>query len=535
VNEIFVSYARPDEADAVRVAEELSALGYSVWRDNALPPHRLYADVIEERLKSAKAVVVLWSADAAKSEWVRAEADVARARHTLVQAALDETMPPMPFNQVQCVSLTDWKDAAHPGWRKITESVAELVGTQGQSQMALAAVVASPPERIRIAVEFRPIVMASGRDSGGLASGLNGEIAKAVACLPGLHVVSSETAHRGQVPAYLVDGALQRAGDQLRLTVRLLSSLDGSLVWSDRYDGSLRDLFGFQERAGTNIASNVDTIVRTLEIEKSASVPESRLDIRQLYYRAIGSLRKMERQSLNDGARYAESVIRLAPDHGHALALASCIYLNIWMLGLGDGDADEARLKASDRASRALRLWDHDHWVAALSAMVLAWVGHPISVSMAQLDRIRATAPSFAPAWFWSALVHTRAGDPLKAIEHYARAIELEPLTPQRSTMTGYMGTAKVAAGDFEGALPLLIEALRVRPQWTSLYVFSAIALSHLGRSDEARRELAVSESFAPVGKSRWPTRDAAQRRLLCEGLGKAGFVNPEPIFADVP
>ena len=50
-----------------------------MWRDDELPPHRAYADVIEERLRSAKAVVVLWSAEAAKSQWVRAEADMARA------------------------------------------------------------------------------------------------------------------------------------------------------------------------------------------------------------------------------------------------------------------------------------------------------------------------------------------------------------------------------------------------------------------------------------------------------------------------
>lgn len=85
MTEIFISYARPDEPRANRVAEALRSAGYRVWRDDELPAHRAYAQVIEERLKSAKAVVVLWSADAAKSEWVRAEADSARHLRTLVQ------------------------------------------------------------------------------------------------------------------------------------------------------------------------------------------------------------------------------------------------------------------------------------------------------------------------------------------------------------------------------------------------------------------------------------------------------------------
>jgi len=79
MSDVFLSYARPDEAEAVRVAEALRADGYQVWRDDELPAHRGYAEVIEERLNSAKAVIVLWSAEAAKSQWVRAEADTARS------------------------------------------------------------------------------------------------------------------------------------------------------------------------------------------------------------------------------------------------------------------------------------------------------------------------------------------------------------------------------------------------------------------------------------------------------------------------
>jgi len=99
--DLFLSYARGDEQRAEEVAAALRASGYSVWRDDELPAHRGYADVIQERLNSAKAVVVLWSAQAAKSHWVRSEAEAARQRNTLVQATLDGLVPPMPFDQIQ--------------------------------------------------------------------------------------------------------------------------------------------------------------------------------------------------------------------------------------------------------------------------------------------------------------------------------------------------------------------------------------------------------------------------------------------------
>src|SRR6478672_942498 len=128
---VFISYARSTDRQAGDVAEALRVLGYEVWRDDELPAHRAYSDVIEERLTLAKAVLVLWSDEAARSHWVRAEADAARQKGTLVQASLDSTVPPMPFNQIQCADLAQWSgDPDAPGWCKIVGSIAALAGAR---------------------------------------------------------------------------------------------------------------------------------------------------------------------------------------------------------------------------------------------------------------------------------------------------------------------------------------------------------------------------------------------------------------------
>ena len=119
MSHVFISYARPDEPLASLVADELRGGGFEVWRDDEIPAHRPYAEVIEERINGAGAVVVLWSAEAVKSQWVRAEADSARNALTLVQASLDGTIPPMPFNQIQYADLKGWDgQRTSPGWRK---------------------------------------------------------------------------------------------------------------------------------------------------------------------------------------------------------------------------------------------------------------------------------------------------------------------------------------------------------------------------------------------------------------------------------
>ena len=128
--DVFISYARPDEPIAKRVADALSAAGYRVWRDDELPAHRAYAEVIEERLKAAKAVVVLWSADAAKSQWVRAEADVGagrrHARPGRASTARSRRCRSTRSSARTCRTGTGSSDS--PGWRKLASSVEALAG-----------------------------------------------------------------------------------------------------------------------------------------------------------------------------------------------------------------------------------------------------------------------------------------------------------------------------------------------------------------------------------------------------------------------
>src|SRR5580698_1130871 len=133
--DVFISYARSTAREAQGVAEALRGMGFAVWRDDELPPHRDYTDAIEERLRGAKAVVVLWSAEAVKSQWVRAEANVAREAGVLVQLRLDKAPLPLPFDQTQCADLSSWsgqRDNAE--WRKVADSLAALVSREAAPQ-----------------------------------------------------------------------------------------------------------------------------------------------------------------------------------------------------------------------------------------------------------------------------------------------------------------------------------------------------------------------------------------------------------------
>jgi TIR domain/YARHG domain len=127
--DVFISYSRKDRALVAVLARAVEAEGYDVWWDVELPPHQSYGDVITAKIAETKAAIVVWSADAVKSEWVRAEADMARNQRKLVQTSIGDAMPPLPFNQIQYAAMDGWQgEADHPGWRKVKVSLAELCG-----------------------------------------------------------------------------------------------------------------------------------------------------------------------------------------------------------------------------------------------------------------------------------------------------------------------------------------------------------------------------------------------------------------------
>ncbi len=159
--DVFISYARANRDMVCRLADAIGRLGYVVWWDEELPAHLSYGEVITEKIGEAKATLVVWSRESAASEWVRAEADMARNQKKLIQTAIDDCTPPLPFNQIQFAAIGDWTgDENHPGWRKAKASLAALCGPAPSGAVAPAPVA---PEPVAAVAAPRRVVRPAGR------------------------------------------------------------------------------------------------------------------------------------------------------------------------------------------------------------------------------------------------------------------------------------------------------------------------------------------------------------------------------------
>ena len=360
---VFVSYARSSEGQANRVAEALRGAGYSVWRDDELPAHRSYAEVIEERLKSAKAVVVLWSAEAAKSQWVRAEADTARGTGTLVQASVDGTMPPIPFNQIQCADLKGWDGGTDsPGWQKLESSVAALVGGNEEEAPSAAPAAARAP-LVRASICVLPFMNMSGEpEQEYFSDGISEDITTDLSKISTLEVVARNTAFnfKGQnldvkdvaaqlSVSHVLEGSVRKAGNRIRINAQLIDGSTGKHLWADRFDRDLTDIFEIQDEISKAI---VDALkVKLLPAERKAIEKRgtSNVEAYNLYLMARqqwigGALGKSSREEAI--VRLCKQATQLDPDYAQAWALMALAQLELRYSHGRDVDS----VPAADRA-----------------------------------------------------------------------------------------------------------------------------------------------------------------------------------------
>jgi len=303
MSHVFISYARSTAKEAQAVAAALRGLGHEVWLDDEIPAHRAYADVIEERLREAKAVVVVWSIEAVRSQWVQSEADKARESGKLVQLNLDGAKLPMPFDRIQCADLTGWSgDLDAPGWRKVAASIADLVGAS-QPRPPPAPGLAAPPLALpdKPSIAVLPFADPAGdKDGDYFADGMVDEIATALSRLPSLFVIDSGSSlsfrGAGRAPKqiaqelgvrYVLEGSVRRSGPRVRITVQLVDTVEGGQIWAERFDDTLEDVFALQDTIANAVAARIEPTIEAAETRRAQTRPTEDMRAYDLFLHAL--------------------------------------------------------------------------------------------------------------------------------------------------------------------------------------------------------------------------------------------------------
>ena len=329
---------------------------------------------------------------------------------------------------------------------------------------------------------------------------------------------------------YVLEGSVRRAGDRIRISVRLIQVSDQTHLWATGYERSLTDVFAVQTEVATNIAQSLAVELLPGQ-RRPAAIASS--EAYEYYLKGRYFWNKRTEDALNKGVDYFNRAIEQDPSYAQAYAgLADCYLMLGWNTML---PPDASLPKAQAAAAKALKLndqlaeahtslafckmfheWD---WLAAERGFQHAielnpsygvarpWYAFELSAlgrhSEAAVEARRALRldPFSLAIGASAALVLSLAGHHNEAIEQCLKTLEMDP--------TGFYQTHFVLGASYEvrGKLDEAVRSLQTAVNLSNRNPHMLAALGHAlamsGRTQEARRiveelQLQASQKYVP-------------------------------------
>jgi DNA-binding winged helix-turn-helix (wHTH) protein/TolB-like protein/Tfp pilus assembly protein PilF len=320
----------------------------------------------------------------------------------------------------------------------------------------------------------------------------------------------------------VLDGSIQRSGERMRVTVRLLRTTDGEPLWASTFDEGARDLFAVQDRVADGVARSLALSLSGRDQRLLAKKPTGDLEAYNLYIKGLY-------WKDHDGPRAREFFAR-ALTHDPKFASAYAAIADTWQMRGRFTDADPRPFFENARiaAEKAIAL---DPDLAAAHA-ALAAVYSDYQWRWQDADREYQRALELNPndasthSWYASFSVFRRNFD--SALAHSRRAVELDPLSlaavsnhgmclrfsgrndeavrhleearrlyPDMAPLMLHLGMAYTNAGRAEEGMKILHDALAVRHNASQLAALYAYAAAKAGHRDEALRVVRELEAFS--------------------------------------
>jgi adenylate cyclase len=517
---IFISYARSTEGEAHAVAEALREQGYEVWRDDQLPAHRAYGEVIEEQLQAAGAVVVVWSADAVKSQWVRAEADLARQTGKLVQLRVDAAGLPLPFNQIQCPDLSGWGgDPTAPAWQTIVRSLDSLL-----NDSATVAKPYAPPQAPAVAQPAMPSIAvmpfvnrSADPEQEFLADGVAEDLITGLSLSRSLFVISrgSSFSYKGRTVdirevgrelgvRHVLEGSIRRGGDTLRVSVQLGDTRTGAQVWSLTLDRPVTDLFTMQDEITSGIVATLTSQLNHAVTPDVARARPDSLEAWELYRKAgINFMADPDLATLQASEAYLRQAVAMDPNYAAAwVGLGVVLAVNWMVTPHGQGQTAAPPEEARACVERAVRLAPGDPDVIFgqgrfLMAAARTKDAVPLLQQAVELN------PNEVIYRLNLARAYNRTGQRSEALTETETVLKLSPRDPMAPLLAYNMAEVQFALGAYGEAETWARRSLAGGARSIRSQMVVAVSIAAQGRVEEAqaamREVLASSASLSFV------------------------------------
>ena len=337
---------------------------------------------------------------------------------------------------------------------------------------------------------------------------------------------------------YLLEGSVRKAGDRVRINAQLIDASTGFQVWSDDFDGELKDVFAVQEETALKIAEALNLHLSPQEAEALGRRDTQHAEAYDAYLRGWALVQLFaggtdDPEKLEAARKHFERALALDPNYALALTGLSEIEGYYYFFGI---DAAPARVQRAEQlALRALAIdpqlaeayvalgglyGTQGHWARAIEAFrqglrldprnaygweELAWAF--IHQDPQEAEKAAREAIGLQPGMFWAYFqlgralyLQTRYQEAIGAFEH---ALQLNPAF---QSAHHHLGHVYLDQGDYSRALAQFEDERDTRENPRLL---RDIAAAHAGLGD-GEKALAVLEDALASGYSDFAVIDTS-------------------------
>ena len=328
---------------------------------------------------------------------------------------------------------------------------------------------------------------------------------------------------------YVVEGSVRKSGNRVRIVAQLIETETGAHIWADRYGGDLRDVFALQDEITGRIVSAVELTVQAAEIRRARDKPTYSLTAYDLYLRALPAYfgqtevdykraQVLLGKALGGDPAYAEVLGTLTDSVAGGT-------LQGWQESWTSGVDEACRL-----AGRALAAGPDNSTCVASAAFTYGVLSYRFDEAFELANRALMLHPNSLLVRNRAASVYAVCGESDEAIAQCEAACRMNPLDSRKAATATFsiLSCALYLARRFEESIRAGKRALVFAPQNNTARKYVATSLAQLGRSDEARAEIAELLKHQPDASLTLFRQHGFQHKwmheLHMEGLRKAGL-----------
>lgn len=295
---------------------------------------------------------------------------------------------------------------------------------------------------------------------------------------------------------YVIEGSIRRSGDRIRITAQLLRGETGMLLWAERYDRMLGDIFVLQDEIAGQITGTIEPELGIIEFAALRGHTAPDMDAWNVYLKGLWHLYKFTLDDLKTAKGLFERAIELEPGFAQAYARLAYVHIQLGWYGPLDERADRID-DAVTLAERAIMLDSREPAAQLALGRALALRGEPER----GIDHLRAALrlnASFAQGHFALGQALCYVERPEDGIAEIKEACRLSPRDPHLWTFHNMLAIAHYQSGHFAEAAAAARTSLRQENVtfWPAMVLTAALGAG--GPTAEAREAVAELLRWRP-------------------------------------